>query len=72
MANARGIAATFGPNGSRLYWDLPLRESLALMRDIYGVPGALDRENPRTCAEVLAANTVAIDGRAPAAYSVCR
>ena len=72
VANARGVASTFGPNGSRLYWDLPLRESLALVRNICGVPGALDHENPRPCAEVLGANIVAIDDRALAAYPVRR
>ncbi len=53
LANARDIAATFGANRSQLHWDLPLRESLALQRDIYGVPEARYRENLRLCADIL-------------------
>lgn len=52
IANARDIAATFGQR-SQLNWDLPLHESLALLRDIYAVPEARYQENLRTCAEVL-------------------
>ena len=57
VANAREIAATFG-NRSQLNWDLPLRESLALLRDIYAVPEARFRENLRTCADVLGIDAI--------------
>lgn len=35
--NARNIGAVFGQR-SQLWWDLPARESFAILRDIYGVP----------------------------------
>ncbi len=52
VANARDIAATFG-NRSQLNWDLPLGESLALLRDIYAVPQGRYRQHLRTCADIL-------------------
>ena len=52
LANARDIAAAFG-NRSQLNWDLPLGESLALLRDIYAVPEDRYRENLRTCVDIL-------------------
>jgi len=36
---ARSIGAVFGQR-SQLWWDLPARESFAILRDIYGVPTA--------------------------------
>jgi ABC-2 type transport system ATP-binding protein len=39
-ANARRIGVLFGQR-SQLWWDLPVRDSLALLRDMYGVPGRL-------------------------------
>ncbi|MEU2616978.1 ATP-binding cassette domain-containing protein [Streptomyces sp. NPDC007157] len=37
--NARNIGAVFGQR-TQLWWDLPVRESFAILRDIYEVPGA--------------------------------
>ncbi len=39
-ANARSIGAVFGQK-TQLWWDLPARQSLALLRDIFDVPQAL-------------------------------
>jgi ABC-2 type transport system ATP-binding protein len=39
IANARGVGAVFGQR-SQLWRDLPARESLSILRDIYGVPDA--------------------------------
>jgi ABC-2 type transport system ATP-binding protein len=36
VANARQIGVLFGQR-TQLWWDLPVRESLALLRDVYGV-----------------------------------
>ncbi|NUP14964.1 MAG: ABC transporter ATP-binding protein [Streptomyces sp.] len=35
--NARNIGTVFGQR-TQLWWDLPVRESFAILRDIYGVP----------------------------------
>jgi ABC-2 type transport system ATP-binding protein len=40
IANARSIGAVFGQK-TQLWWDLPARQSLALLRDIFDVPQAL-------------------------------
>ncbi|MGY1456748.1 ABC transporter ATP-binding protein [Streptomyces sp. SS8] len=40
--NARNIGAVFGQR-SQLWWDLPARESLSILRDIYGVDTATYR-----------------------------
>ncbi|RZU23886.1 ATP-binding cassette domain-containing protein [Streptomyces sp. BK239] len=37
--NARNIGAVFGQR-TQLWWDLPVRESFAILKDIYGVPSA--------------------------------
>ncbi|MFD8820656.1 ATP-binding cassette domain-containing protein, partial [Streptomyces sp. NPDC059627] len=37
--NARNIGAVFGQR-TQLWWDLPVRESFAILRDIYEVPKA--------------------------------
>ena len=39
IANARRVGAVFGQR-SQLWWDLPARESLAILRDIHGIPEA--------------------------------
>jgi len=39
IANARGVGAVFGQR-SQLWWDLPARESLEILRDIHGIPEA--------------------------------
>jgi ABC-2 type transport system ATP-binding protein len=39
IANARSIGAVFGQK-TQLWWDLPARQSLALLRDIFDVPQA--------------------------------
>ena len=40
--NARNIGAVFGQR-TQLWWDLPARESFAILRSIYGVPPAEHR-----------------------------
>ncbi|MGK5446605.1 ABC transporter ATP-binding protein [Streptomyces radiopugnans] len=40
--NARNIGAVFGQR-TQLWWDLPARESFAVLRDVYGVPQAEHR-----------------------------
>jgi ABC-2 type transport system ATP-binding protein len=40
IANARSVGAVFGQK-TQLWWDLPARQSLALLRDIFDVPQAL-------------------------------
>jgi len=40
VANARSIGAVFGQK-TQLWWDLPARQSLALLRDIFDVPQSL-------------------------------
>ncbi|WP_435862756.1 ABC transporter ATP-binding protein [Streptomyces phaeochromogenes] len=40
--NARNIGAVFGQR-TQLWWDLPVRESFSILRDIYGVPDAEHR-----------------------------
>jgi ABC-2 type transport system ATP-binding protein len=40
LANARSIGAVFGQK-TQLWWDLPARQSLALLRDIFDVPKAV-------------------------------
>jgi len=50
--NAANIGVVFGQR-SQLYWDLPLRESFALLRSIYDVPQERYRENMRHFAEIL-------------------
>jgi ABC-2 type transport system ATP-binding protein len=39
VANARNIGVLFGQR-TQLWWDLPVRDSLGLLRDIYGISGA--------------------------------
>jgi ABC-2 type transport system ATP-binding protein len=49
---ARRIGVVFGSR-SQLWWDLPLRESFALLRHVYGVPGAEHTGRLHHCRRVL-------------------
>jgi len=53
LENAQNIGVVFGQR-SQLYWDLPLRESFALLRSIYDVPRERFRENLDHFVEILA------------------
>jgi ABC-2 type transport system ATP-binding protein len=53
LENAQNIGVVFGQR-SQLYWDLPLRESFALLRSIYDVPRERFRENLDHFIEILA------------------
>jgi ABC-2 type transport system ATP-binding protein len=44
IANAKGIGVVFGQR-TQLWWDLSVRDSLALQRRIYEIPEAVFREN---------------------------
>ncbi|MEJ3748912.1 ATP-binding cassette domain-containing protein [Actinomycetes bacterium KLBMP 9797] len=50
--NARGIGAVFGQR-TQLWWDLPARDSLGILRDIYGVPAAEYRQRLAEFDELL-------------------
>jgi len=50
--NAARIGAVFGQR-SQLWWDLPARESLNILRDIYGVPRSEHRARLREFDEML-------------------
>ena len=50
--NAQNIGVVFGQR-SQLYWDLPLRESFALLRAIYDVPDDRFRANMKAFSEML-------------------
>ena len=50
--NARNIGAVFGQR-TQLWWDLPVRESFAILRDIYDVPEAEHRTRLREFDELL-------------------
>ena len=50
--NAQNIGVVFGQR-SQLYWDLPLRESFALLRAIYDIPADRYRTNMKAFAELL-------------------
>jgi ABC-2 type transport system ATP-binding protein len=52
MANARQIGVLFGQR-TQLWWDLPVRESLALIRDMYATPAGDFRARLRRFDEVL-------------------
>ena len=52
LENAQNIGVVFGQR-SQLYWDLPLRESFALLRSIYDVPRERFRENLDHFIEIL-------------------
>ncbi|MFJ3303670.1 ATP-binding cassette domain-containing protein [Streptomyces sp. NPDC086549] len=50
--NARNIGAVFGQR-TQLWWDLPVRESFAILRDIYQVPKAEHAARLREFDEIL-------------------
>ncbi|MGP0584013.1 ABC transporter ATP-binding protein [Paenibacillus timonensis] len=52
MENAQRIGAVFGQR-TQLWWDIPVRESLALLRDIYQVPTAVFKKNMDAFTELL-------------------
>jgi len=52
LENAANIGVVFGQR-SQLYWDLPLRESFALLRSIYDVPHERYRQNLAHFASIL-------------------
>ena len=52
IANARQIGVLFGQR-TQLWWDLPVRESLALLRDMYGISHADFRDRLAHFDEVL-------------------
>lgn len=52
-ANGRQIGVVFGQR-TQLYWDLPLRESFALLRAIYGIPDSVFKDNLKQFTELLA------------------
>ena len=52
IANARRIGVVFGQR-SQLWWDLPVRESFGLLRDMYRVPGPRYRQTLDELSEVL-------------------
>jgi len=52
LENAANIGVVFGQR-SQLYWDLPLRESFALLRSIYDVPYDRYRQNLAHFASIL-------------------
>jgi ABC-2 type transport system ATP-binding protein len=54
--NARNIGAVFGQR-TQLWWDLPVRESFAILRDIYGVPEREHRVRLGEFDELLALST---------------
>ena len=52
IAHVAGIGAVFGQR-TTLWWDLPVIESLELLRHVYRVPGARFRENLEEFTELL-------------------
>jgi ABC-2 type transport system ATP-binding protein len=52
IANARNIGVLFGQR-TQLWWDLPVRESLALLRDMYGLSPKFYRRRLARLDEVL-------------------
>ncbi len=52
IENAQNIGVVFGQR-SQLYWDLPLRESFALLRSIYDIPAERYRRNLAHFCEIL-------------------
>jgi ABC-2 type transport system ATP-binding protein len=52
MRNARNISVIFGQR-TQLWWDLPVRESLRLIADIYEVPPQRLRQNLDDCVDLL-------------------
>ncbi len=52
MTNARNIGVLFGQR-TQLWWDLPVRESLGLLRDMYDLPKDFYRQRIERLDEVL-------------------
>src|SRR5258705_5743328 len=52
MSNARNIGVLFGQR-SQLWWDLPVRESLGLLRDMYNLPSTFYTRRLERLDEVL-------------------
>jgi ABC-2 type transport system ATP-binding protein len=52
MANSRQIGVLFGQR-TQLWWDLPVRESLALLRDMYDLPADVYRRQLKRFDDVL-------------------
>lgn len=52
MENAQRIGAVFGQR-TQLWWDIPVRESLGLLRDIYQVPPETFKRNMDAFTELL-------------------
>ncbi|GAA0135992.1 ATP-binding cassette domain-containing protein [Paenibacillus sp. YSY-4.3] len=52
MENAGQIGAVFGQR-TQLWWDIPVRESLALLKDIYQVPADTFKRNLDAFTEIL-------------------
>ncbi|MNM11036.1 putative ABC transporter ATP-binding protein YbhF [compost metagenome] len=52
MANAQRIGAVFGQR-TQLWWDIPVRESLNLLKDIYQVPAGTFKRNLEAFTELL-------------------
>ncbi len=52
LANAKSIGAVFGQK-TQLWWDLPARQSFALLRDIFDVPQALYEKQLAEFDEIL-------------------
>ncbi|WP_310550391.1 ABC transporter ATP-binding protein [Paenibacillus glufosinatiresistens] len=52
MENAAGIGAVFGQR-TQLWWDIPVRESLNLLKDIYEVPSGDFNRNMKAFTELL-------------------
>jgi ABC-2 type transport system ATP-binding protein len=55
MENTKKIGAVFGQR-TQLWWDIPIRESLYLMKDIYDIPEAIFKENLDKFSELLGLN----------------
>ena len=52
MENTKRIGVVFGQR-TQLWWDIPVRESFTLIRDIYGISAARYRDNLAYLTEVL-------------------
>ena len=65
--NARNIGAVFGQR-TQLWWDLPVRESFAILRDIYEIP----RARTRRCACRSSTTCWHCPRSGTPAYGICR
>lgn len=55
MENAQKIGVVFGQR-TQLWWDIPVSESLSLLKDIYEIPDAVYRQNMERFVEMLGLN----------------